>query len=1213
MLLFKVFIMKKTIDIEVCAYSLESCLAAREAGASRVELCASPFEGGTTPSAASIYGAIEILKKPYSNCAEEKPLELYVMIRPRGGDFLYSNLEFAQMEQEIEFIKSCCLNERESNKTVDGVVFGILNVDGTIDIERTKLLVERAKNGVWVDPVSGSKKLCKKLAVTFHRAIDMSCGFDQFKNKEQKFSVLEDVIATGADRVLSSGFYANALEGKQAIRAMVKQAAGRIEIMAGGGVSADNALELAKLGVDAIHMSGKNTRESKMVYQNEVLSMGNAKGIPEYSIIYTCKDKVAKVKSLFNSLIITALCLLTLSCSGVKGEHFITNAEYLAMVEKDFNKRDSLLGGEFSRAFDSLDFSLAEREAMEFLYAYSPLEDVTSYNPNFWIENVRQTFKVKSVMPWGSKIPEALFRHYVLPLRANNEEIDSARLLFYKELEPLVKDSKTMEEAALAVNHWCHQKANYQPTNARTCSPTAMITRTYGRCGEESVFAVSALRAVGLPARQIYTPRWAHCDDNHAWIEVWVDGQWKFLGACEPEPALNMAWFTFPASRGLFMQTKVFGKYDGDEEVVKRDHLLTYINATSTYTDTNKPKVKVVDKDGKAIEGAVVDYKVYNYSEYYTVASLTTDINGETSLTMGQGDWVIWASANGKYNYVKINPKGLDEIKIVLDDSKISIAQTLTITPPEGKQIFLSVNEKEREINDKLFAQEDSIRLAKIASFINETESNNFAQKIGVNSKELWPLLKVSMGNYTEIQKFLNLTSNFSKESFKDKESANMFMNASLTLLKVIEEKDLQDIKAEILFSHLIACKDLLSNSSKTFNDSAMQFIVKYIVSPRISTEAIKPWRNCLKTFLAELESSKNISLDNIAENAEQTNKLVEQLLVKIQDIKIDSSTGRGDVIITPCNVAKFKHCEQISKNVFFVAACRTLGIPARLNPVDSKPQYFIGNLSKGTWENAIFNKDNNLPDTKSSNGNAKGKLMLKINEGNPLYYINFTVSKIEDGRTILMELGSAAEGDMGSGMTFKSIFKNDVELEAGDYIVITGNRNSDGSVVSNMVPFKIEEGKTTSLNIEIPKIETNFKAIANIKGLNKLLKLPTKGYTAISIMAANNEPSNHMIRDISAMSGEFEKYNIEFSFMFRNLAEKDKFIKTNTKTLPKNLLLKVDEQASVENLIKAAIPAANGAELPLLLMVNAAGDVVYFSHGYQIGLGYQISKYLSK
>ena len=163
-----------------------------------------------------------------------------------------------------------------------------------------------------------------------------------------------------------------------------------------------------------------------------------------------------------------------------------------------------------------------------------PLGDIADYDPMLFVEGVRSAFKAREEMPWGNSVPDDLFRHFVLPLRVNNENLDSARTVFYRELKPRV-EGLSMYDAVLEVNHWCHEKVIYTPSDARTSAPLATVRTAYGRCGEESTFTVTALRAVGIPARQVYTPRWAHTDNNHAWVEAWVDGQWHYLGACEPE------------------------------------------------------------------------------------------------------------------------------------------------------------------------------------------------------------------------------------------------------------------------------------------------------------------------------------------------------------------------------------------------------------------------------------------------------------------------------------------------------------------------------------------------------------------------------------------------------------------------------------------------------------------------------------------------------
>ena len=154
-----------------------------------------------------------------------------------------------------------------------------------------------------------------------------------------------------------------------------------------------------------------------------------------------------------------------------------------------------------------------EREALEFLYAYMPLADVVDYPTSYYLDQVRASFRIREEMGW--KVPEREFRHFVLPIRVNNENLDTARVAFNREIAPRVK-GMSMQDAILEVNHWCHEKMTYQPSDARTSSPLASVMNALGRCGEESTFCVAALRSVGIPARQVYTPRWAHTDDNHA-------------------------------------------------------------------------------------------------------------------------------------------------------------------------------------------------------------------------------------------------------------------------------------------------------------------------------------------------------------------------------------------------------------------------------------------------------------------------------------------------------------------------------------------------------------------------------------------------------------------------------------------------------------------------------------------------------------------------
>ena len=314
-------------------------------------------------------------------------------------------------------------------------------------------------------------------------------------------------------------------------------------------------------------------------------------------IHYICADKInAMIKT--NLFLLLFVLLAGTSCN--RQQHFISDDTFRAEVENDFRaKQAALPDGNLFSVFNQK-MTSDEKEALTFLYAYMPIGDITDYDGQLYLDNIRSSFRARVEMPWGDSIPEDIFRHFVLPVRVNNENLDESRMVFYEELKDRVK-GLSLYDAVLEVNHWCHEKVIYTPSDARTSSPLASVKTAYGRCGEESTFTVAALRSVGIPARQVYTPRWAHTDDNHAWVEAWVNGKWYFLGACEPEPVLNLGWFNGPAYRGMLMHTKVFGKYNGPEEVMDVTDGYTEINVIDNYAPTAKATITIVDENGQPV------------------------------------------------------------------------------------------------------------------------------------------------------------------------------------------------------------------------------------------------------------------------------------------------------------------------------------------------------------------------------------------------------------------------------------------------------------------------------------------------------------------------------------------------------------------------------------------------------------------------------------
>ena len=234
--------------VEVCANGVESCLAAQEGGADRVELCAGIPEGGTTPS----YGEIKVARRVLT------ATRLHVIIRPRGGDFLYTDLEVERMAADIAVCRDL---------GVDGVVFGCLKADGSIDMEKNRYMMECSKG----------------MSVTCHRAFDRAA--DPFK-------ALEDIIDLGFDRILTSGQQPKAIQGAELLARLNRQAAGRIILMAGSGVTEQNIRQLHEAtNLKEFHFSGREPRPSAMQYVNPNLYMGRP-GTNEAALDYTTAQRV---------------------------------------------------------------------------------------------------------------------------------------------------------------------------------------------------------------------------------------------------------------------------------------------------------------------------------------------------------------------------------------------------------------------------------------------------------------------------------------------------------------------------------------------------------------------------------------------------------------------------------------------------------------------------------------------------------------------------------------------------------------------------------------------------------------------------------------------------------------------------------------------------------------------------------------------------------
>lgn len=861
------------------------------------------------------------------------------------------------------------------------------------------------------------------------------------------------------------------------------------------------------------------------------------------------------------NLLILLIALISLSTHA---QHFITDTAYRQKVEQAWKEKMNTVGWKFWQTKGEKPTN-EEEEALKFLYAYMPIADITDYTKAYHLNNVRTALRTRKEMPWGNKVPELLFRHFVLPMRVNNEPLDSSRTIFYRELKERVK-GLSMKDAILEVNHWCHEKVTYEPSDSRTSSPLQSIRTGRGRCGEESTFTVSALRAIGIPARQVYTPRWAHTDDNHAWVEAWADGKWYFFGACEPEPVLNLGWFNAPASRAMLMHTRAFGDYQGPEEVMLRTNNFTEINLIDNYGSAARVDFKVIDMEGKPVDDAKVEFKIYNYAEFVTAVSKYTDRQGDTFLSAGKGDMIVWASKDGRFGYTKVS-FGKDKnvtIQLAYDEKHTPKEQDLDIIPPAENAIIPTVTSAQKAENNKRLAQEDALRNAYIATFPTEESMKNYRFPAAI------PYIIKARGNWRTIQTFV------------EKHEGNI--DRALKLLSTLTDKDLRDMPMDILED----------NMNATSNE----------VSPRVEYEMIlKPYKKFFaKVFRKDAQKFRNdpsLLVDWVKKN-----------------IKLNPDTRAMQIPQTPISVWESRITDDRGRDIFFVDVARSLGIEAQKDLVTWKLQYKKGK----DWVDVDF-------DTSVQEAAKTGKLILDYSPteylDDPKYYTHFTISKIVYGRTWIMNF-EEGQLDMEGGATWANTFKKGATLDEGTYLLVTGQRMADGSVMAHTQFFTIEPGKTTRQKLDVRQESEGIKVIGSFNSENliekdgkevSILSQTGRGYYVLGVLGMGQEPTNHALHDIAKMKEKLDKWGRPMVLLFTNQAEKDKFEaqKGEFGNLLKNTIFGIDKDGTVVKEIAKEMKLRNPNQLPIFIIADTFNRVVFLSQGYTIGLGEQLVKVSSK
>ncbi|WHY21004.1 transglutaminase domain-containing protein [Paenibacillus sp. G2S3] len=842
----------------------------------------------------------------------------------------------------------------------------------------------------------------------------------------------------------------------------------------------------------------------------------------------------------------------------------------MEQIERKFQEKKSLAKARATQLFQIFEQDLTEEEiiALKYLYAYMPVNDLADYSGQLFLNHVRTTLKIRRDMPW--QVPDHIFLHFVLPYRVNTENIEEHRQILHEQLAK--RTSKlSMTEAILETNYWCHEAATYIGSDLRTISPLTMIRNARGRCGEESTLAVAALRSIGIPARQVYTPRWAHCDDNHAWVEAWAEGEWYFIGACEPEARLNQGWFGPPARRAMLINTRIFANYQGPEDITLADEWFTEINVLENYASTRTITVQAKDEFGQPVQDAEVQFQVYNMAEFFPIAILPTNAQGEATFKTGLGDLMIRAAKGGTWGEVKISVADCECVELVLNQENQSAVGTMVdydmVPPPscEG-EVVEELSEIRIQRHNERLEEGISIRAKYEATFVTEEAARKLGATLGLPQDRVWTVLQKARGNSVEIAAFLEA-------------ATSVYGEWALRLLECCNDKDLIDTFIPTLTDHVAGALAVRGELTE-------EVFVPYILRPRVHYEMITPYR----TFFQQAFTS-----DEVALFRQDPSKLV-QFIDETWDIWTDlpNLKGKGTAVGT----FELRVGDRSSLDIMFVSICRSLGIPARIHPIESKPQFMVDNI----FVDAQF--------TKGVVGDgiefANGTLILHRDQGagtvqpTASYYENFTLARLKNGfyKTLCFPHGA------------NDLYDTPLEVEQGAYRLTTGVRLKDGTVLIKFTYFHIAEGEENKLvmqyrqsTLEIPvygKVE-RLKQLTSWAGVEQTFADLLDGKGAyVAWLEPEREPSKHLLRELSELKHEFDVLGAPIILVVGDKQWTASFHPEDYPDLPANTVFVRD---STYNLLPELFASSHASEagFPHLIIVDREDQIRYISSGYKI------------
>ncbi len=633
------------------------------------------------------------------------------------------------------------------------------------------------------------------------------------------------------------------------------------------------------------------------------------------------------------------------------------------------------------------------------------------------LDDLRVALESREKFPWTKTLAEADFNRYVVPPRISGEPLQRYRRILFTELSQIVSKCSTAADAALEVNLWLGQRVTFKPTDRREQGVLTTLSCGFGRCGEETIIATAAMRSVGIPARMVYVPYWAHQNDNHAWVEVKVGDRWNYIGACEPEAALNRAWFDEPVMRAPILMARVAG-VDSTEADALRGVRGWQINSTRNYFEPCRLQLEF---SAEWSDSSELWLSVFNYGGIFQMARIDAK-HKRATLETGAGDFLLFGRHLGKLFVQRAHTEFGTERTLEINPS-MGLPDELLCEFPQPKKT--GNRESSAEWQYKLELGRKQLELTQRMKNDAPDWLPDLGLKVDSSFARLAALLVKAPGNTAVLR------SHFLPAS----------PNRRALLLEVLEtltDKDLRQVDS-------LTLDDFVSGASLAVrgHEYTADSLRKYVVSPRISYENPRAWRQALLEDYAAAPSS------SVRTTVEGINRAVQSRIADVRPLRP----------LDPHTLFSAKKIAQSSALILACGLLRNAGIPA----FATEGEKFVSFHDGKEWLPLYPDQPEKLgvKDEKAVAWfGAPANVILSSGSAEKLELWNsFNVAPLNEGWPDYNAEGVLFCSDPDTAVT--------LSLVPGEYLLSWGLRNSRGDVQFGARMLSVKSGD--SLQIAVP------------------------------------------------------------------------------------------------------------------------------------------------